>query len=158
RLPAQWFGYNGIDLLILTTGNDAFLKELLAPRNKERVSAIAEWVRRGGRLVVSVAPRNQERVHRLLKTPYWQPPLPQILPEDGAADIKSADTLEGWVGQRTKPFFPENEIQRPAFRVPLLQSHGAVEYEAVEMSVPGGRQVPLIARMPYGLGNVTFLA
>src|SRR5262249_31669206 len=60
RLPARWFGYDAVDLLILPTGSEGseeVVKDLLA--DSARREALAEWVRRGGRLVVSVG-RNQQ--------------------------------------------------------------------------------------------------
>ena len=56
-LPDQWFGYQGVDLAILTTGagKEEFLKSLFAgegPMRRKR-EALLEWVRRGGKLVVS---------------------------------------------------------------------------------------------------------
>lgn len=54
-LPDNWIGYGAADLLILGTGADKdFWLKLAEPQHEKRRKAIAEWVRRGGRLVLSV--------------------------------------------------------------------------------------------------------
>ena len=65
RMPDQWFGYDAADVVILTTGNAAFVKQLLDDTTGRR-TALVEWVRRGGRLVLSVG-KNQQIVAGLLK-------------------------------------------------------------------------------------------
>lgn len=52
-LPDRWLGYQGIDLIILTTGKQSFVDELAS--NQLRREALAEWVRRGGCLVISLS-------------------------------------------------------------------------------------------------------
>ena len=53
ELPDRWFGYDAVDLLILNAADSAFWDELA--KDKERCRAIADWVRRGGRLLISGA-------------------------------------------------------------------------------------------------------
>jgi hypothetical protein len=64
QLPARWFGYTGLDLIVLTTGREEFIKSLIEDQTG-RKEALAEWVRRGGRLVIS-AGRNQQFVKDFL--------------------------------------------------------------------------------------------
>ncbi len=52
ELPDRWYGYDAVDVVFLTTDSEPFLKDLL--NSKVKVQALAEWVRRGGKLVVSV--------------------------------------------------------------------------------------------------------
>src|SRR5207245_5922466 len=60
-LPNRWFAYESVDLLILSTGNRDFVTALRS--EKGRQEAIVEWVRRGGRLLISVG-RNQDIVSK----------------------------------------------------------------------------------------------
>ena len=57
-LPDQWIGYDAVDLLVLTTGSDSFINRLFGDSgsalDKVKRAALLEWVRRGGRVVVSV--------------------------------------------------------------------------------------------------------
>ncbi len=167
RLPGNWRGYDGVDLLILTTSKKDFLDDLLRTENRPRLEALAEWVRRGGRLVVSVAWQNQEKIRDLLTLPgVWQPSLPDILPGAAHEPIpdKGLQSLPAWVRNRAnlgqiKAFQAEvgkkdakGKVPPPP-RVAKLRRHDSVEVEVKETDT-----LPLIVRMPYGLGNVTLLA
>jgi hypothetical protein len=64
ELPDRWYGYDAADMITLATSNEPFLSVL---ERDERVrSALLEWVRRGGRLVVCVG-RNAALAGRLLE-------------------------------------------------------------------------------------------
>jgi hypothetical protein len=64
-MPDRWFGYAAADVIVLATGNKAFVEQLLEESEKPRRDALREWVRRGGRLVLSVG-QNHQAVARLL--------------------------------------------------------------------------------------------
>jgi hypothetical protein len=72
-MPDRWFGYDAADVVILTTDKDDFMKELNDSRSASRRKALAEWVRRGGKLVISVG-RNHQLVNSLLASM----PLPEV--------------------------------------------------------------------------------
>jgi hypothetical protein len=73
-MPDRWFGYDAVDTAILTTGSESFVKQLLdGPEAPQRRRALAEWVRRGGQLVVSVG-----RNHQLAAAVLEQLPLPEV--------------------------------------------------------------------------------
>src|SRR5262249_36668662 len=65
-LPQHGFSYDAVDLVILATDNAKFLTALQA--DAARIKALSQWVQRGGRLIISVAPNNQELVHALLQS------------------------------------------------------------------------------------------
>ena len=50
NFPDRWFGYDAVDLLILNAADPAFWEEIA--KDKGRCRAIAEWVRRGGRILI----------------------------------------------------------------------------------------------------------
>src|SRR5262249_918939 len=64
ELPGRWFGYDTIDLALLCTTRRDFVTDLLNER-EHRKEALAEWVRRGGRLVISCG-HNQDMLNELL--------------------------------------------------------------------------------------------
>jgi hypothetical protein len=64
-MPDRWVGYQAVDVVVLATGSETFVKRLLEDGESARRNALVEWVRRGGQLVVSVG-RNQQLVARLL--------------------------------------------------------------------------------------------
>src|SRR5205807_9514108 len=58
ELPAEWIGYEGVDVVVLPTGDAPFLRRLAG--SSARVRALGEWVRRGGRLVVGAGRNARE--------------------------------------------------------------------------------------------------
>jgi hypothetical protein len=72
EMPTRWYGYQGADLIVLSTFKDTFVQELR--QNEPALAALGEWVRRGGRLVLSVG-RNVQTVR-------------ELLPRMGLADFK----------------------------------------------------------------------
>jgi hypothetical protein len=150
RLPRRWFGYDCVDLAILCTDNKAFLKDLLKTPNRPRLEALAEWVRRGGRLIVSVSWRNQEDVQELLKVAR----LPELLlkPEENEKpSVGRMIQVQDWAGEngRNKPFF---EPDQDPLRIAKLRADPGAEVILTEEGYP------LMVRTPWGRGNVTLLA
>ncbi len=169
RLPTRWYGYSAVDLLILTGDNKTFLENLLRTENKDRREALAGWVRRGGRLVVSVAWANQELMHRLLTDrDAWSPLLPEVLvlPAGRQPYLKGFHRVQSWAQIGAKKALLR--IGDDPLRVALLQNHPAAETEVreealIKRSVGGkaveeGLEMPVMVRAPYGRGSVTLLA
>lgn len=156
RMPTQWYGYSGVDLVVLTTENDKFLEKLLEKRDQPQIRALAEWVKRGGRLLVSVSWRNQHLVERLLKLPAWQPALPEIVPANAQVKLRSLFSVQR-PGAKAEPFVP---VGAETFVLPHLQRHDQVEVMIKEEPQPGftKEETPILARFPYGLGSVSLLA
>jgi hypothetical protein len=149
HLPTEWFGYDAVDLMILTTDNTPFLDKLGTDRT--RTKALAEWVRRGGRLVVSVAWRNQDKVRALLQSGAWQPALPDLLTANDHYEIDQLLGVRTWVAPaREKPF--PGPGQEPVRVAKLTPGRDA------EVLVSERNKEPIIIRVPYGLGNVTLVA
>jgi hypothetical protein len=159
NLPAQWFGYQSVDLAILVTANDKFLDKLNGDRQPSpQLMALAEWVRRGGRLMVSIAPANREKVYRLLSSPAWQPALPPILTsESQTLPLDSLNDLCTWSGSASLFAPVVNREGQPADRLGVrLRQNPALQVVCKE---PDGQGfAPLIARLPHGLGNITLVA
>jgi hypothetical protein len=59
QMPDRWFGYEAVDVVILPTGRKDFVEKLAAPAALPQRQALAEWVRRGGRLVIAVGANHQ---------------------------------------------------------------------------------------------------
>jgi hypothetical protein len=66
ELPDRWYGYDGVDVILLATSNDTFITALLEGSAAARRDALLEWVRRGGRLIVC-AGRDAAHVAGLLE-------------------------------------------------------------------------------------------
>lgn len=155
RLPDRWIGYQGVDLLILGTDKKEFLTGL--NNSKERLRALAQWVRRGGRIVVPIAVQNQDAVHAVLKNEFaWQPAIPVIPPK--ASTNLQFDRLTGfenWVGAQADAFEPKGGIT-VATLDPGNVSPG--DWKVLAESGEKSGNVPLIAQVRYGLGQITYMA
>lgn len=161
ELPDQWFGYAAADLIVLTTGSASndFLTGLFGrettPEAKAKLAALVEWVRRGGRLVVSVAGNAQ----LLTQYPAFQQLLPAKLSDNPAADTTNNLRLS-WKIRGTSSVFTESLSQRdkPPFPVAKLVFDPA--RPARTLIPPAGDDdpavdVPAVVQAPFGLGRVT---
>jgi hypothetical protein len=59
-LPDRWFGYEAVDVVVLDTRDTPFLNDLKLKSHEPQLRALVEWVRRGGRLVISVGAKTEE--------------------------------------------------------------------------------------------------
>lgn len=155
-LPDKGFGYDGVDLLVLCTGNADFLKGLTA--DPVRLGALSQYVRGGGHLVVSLAPANQHLVHDLLSSKAWQPPLPVVPPREpsrprAATTAGLGGESAGWGSRKGTPF-PAGG----AATVFAILSPPKVHPGRWEVLAEAEDALPVIARFPCGLGQVTFIA
>jgi len=157
-LPEAWYGYEGVDLLFLTTGNKDFLSGLGQATNKERLRAIAGWVKRGGRLVIPVAWQNQDLLANALSSPVWQPPIPAVPPaaagDAQATALRRLPGVETWGGVQNRPFPAPDDPAVPVARL----DPGRVPAGDWEVAVKSEDGRPLIAHVRYGLGQITYLA
>ncbi|MCI0641647.1 MAG: hypothetical protein L0Y72_27295 [Gemmataceae bacterium] len=160
KLPDHWIGYQSVDLVFLSTDKKEFLSNLLKEANKPRLRALAQWVRRGGRLVIPVHYQTQDLLESILKSPVWQPLVPVIppaLPGDvKATAVKRLTDIENFAGVGLgKPFPAHGADPIPIAKLdPGNVAPGIWEIRA--KVTEDGR--PLVTRMPYGLGNITFVA
>lgn len=149
QLPEAWFGYGAIDLLILTTGEKRDFLEALLNNQNERINrkreALAEWVRRGGRLLISVG-RNQDVVSKI---PDWQAMLPMAI----AGTIAKEELPAGWGVQQARDLQPVDLVKlerKPGKVIRVLRR--------LDTGVPRKEEPPLIVQAPYGQGKVTLVA
>jgi hypothetical protein len=181
ELPTRWYGYEGVDTVLLSTSDPAVYADLeptgletaaldhwIAALD-ERIVALDEWVRNGGRLVLSVGEKSQEvftpdpetllarfRVDRSEKIP--ADPLQQL----------ALSRLEPFVPGRLKEVVPlrptmvnaweiycGSSVRIPATRRETLVPHLGDVRGKVEAA--SGR-LPLVIRGARGFGQVVFLA
>lgn len=156
NLPTNWFGYSAVDLAIMTTSNDKFLDRLIGDRQSSpQLAALATWVRQGGRLVVSVAPANREKVVRLLASPAWQPALPPVFTaESKTFTLGSLDGLRNWSNALNEPIL-NAKGENPQVPGVRLQQLPTVAVEA--WTQEGNERVPLMVRFPHGMGSITLI-
>jgi hypothetical protein len=159
-LPDQWFGYEAADVVVFTTGSDGFLKRLFAdpgsPTDKIKRTALLEWVRRGGRLVLSVG----TNAGLVAQMPAILDLLPSAIKADApirlvaqlplfwsARETSQTSSLGGTLAAKTGSFPVANLVSRPnrAGRVIIPPPARRDELE------------PVAVQAGYGLGRVTMI-
>jgi hypothetical protein len=160
-LPDQWFGYDGVDLVLINTGGASpdlltrlFASEAVADAKKRE--ALFEWVRRGGRLVVSVG----ANAAAVAKLPHLTPVLPYAVKPDApgrTADVIGLYWSAGGGGSDIASG-PLGAKDGPKFALANLVPHGK---PARVLSPPPGRSVedpePVAVQTASGLGRVTVI-
>ena len=147
-LPARWFGYDAVDLLFLTTGNRDFATKLFEDQSHRR-EALAEWVQRGGDLIISTG-NHQDVVRDLLKK------MGIPLKITGKQSMDRLTEIESWAGvQVPLQGKPTKDNKKPQIDVAKVSPTAK---EADVMLALKSDQSPLIIRTPYGMGQVTLIA
>lgn len=156
-LPDRWFGYGSTDLVVLGTGSSAdetgFVQQLFARENAARRLALVEWVRRGGKLVISVG-RNWTLLSQI-------PEFRDLLPADAAnSPRRQADKLRLLWSTRSQGL-QEHTLTPASGQVPFVAWTPSPDRPAKEslMRVTDGplKDKPLIVQAPLGLGRVTLV-
>lgn len=146
-MPDRWFGYEAVDVVVITTSSDTFVEQLHA-MSQVRRDALLEWVRRGGKLVLSVG-RNQQSVAR------WLEKVPLV---DGTLLSKitrtSLPNFQLWCGADPRQKQPLRQIEIACIQ-PGPNMHGLV----YEDPAAGDRVMrPLLLQSSCGLGRVLLIA
>jgi hypothetical protein len=146
-LPDRWFGYQSVDVIVITTSSDAFVGQLL-DMNKARRDALLDWVRRGGRLVLSVG-RNQQSAAK------WLEKVPLV---DGVLQGKitrpSLPGLQMWCGADPRQKQPLRNLE--IVRVQPGPNMQGLVYEDPAASDLEVR--PILWQSSCGLGQVILVA
>ncbi len=159
-LPTRWFGYNPVDLVVLSTGNKDFVDLFLNRSEKARQDALAEWVRRGGRMVIT-AGRNHDLAKAMLEALQMQSlPIEFVA---GGMQLPRLAAVENWV--------PGDWSRNNIVNLPPKPGQPVPPIEGAKLKVKPGQEAlvmirardednaePLMVRMPYGMGQVIVTA
>lgn len=143
RLPARWYGYEGVDTIVLSTSRPETYRTLTPESG--RIQAIDQWVRLGGKLVLCVGSQGDEILHK-------GSPLAQFAPGqfDRMVTLRQTSALETYA-KSANPIPSSESGGKGGFRVPKLSKvEGKIEASEAD--------VPLVVRAPHGLGQVIFVA
>jgi hypothetical protein len=139
-MPAAWFGYQSADLVILATSDRDFATGLV--NDRVRTAALAEWVRRGGRLVVC-AGANADIIP-------GSPELNALLPVDIGKQNRVPGLQITWRDGGTigEPL--------PAMSLTALAARDKRSHRVLVDGPQGSG--PVVVQGAYGLGRVTVVA
>ena len=153
-LPATMTGYDGADLVVLSTAPSEFANRLLA--DPEKSAALANWVRAGGRLVV---PMSDTIWLAKLGTALRGLVVPTELPDNPSRTVDQLPVY--WSARETSQTTSLNTVLRQpgGFRVATLARPAGRPGRVV--SPPPARQgdkvEPVAVQYPFGLGKVTVI-
>ena len=162
ELPDQWIGYDAADLVVIPTGGNStqFVTNLFGPdvgaSQLARREALLEWVRRGGKLLISVG-SNASAIAQL-------PALQAILPRPIALDPPSKKVEEiafdvNAGGTRINERLRGRGDSPPPFALANLMP-AAVNRPARTLVPPLTEtepRPPVIVQANYGLGRITLV-
>jgi hypothetical protein len=144
QLPADWWGYEGVDAVILATGGEEISTRLTS--DSPQLAALELWVRMGGKLILGVG-RQAEKV--LAPTS----PLRALAPGSFEAfvPLRQSAMLETYAEASALL-----DVDGPlVWQVPKLRDvRGKIEVYAGNHP----RDLPLVVRSPHGFGEIVFAA
>ncbi|MBI2824827.1 MAG: hypothetical protein HYX69_09090 [Planctomycetia bacterium] len=141
QLPTEWYGYDGVDALIISTSQPEMFAKLLD--TGARVAALAEWIEQGGKLVL-VAGASAPTV----LAP--DAPLARFAPGRfvEVTTLRKTTGLEGYIGGARKVRPTGREL---TLSVPRLEKvDGKVEIAEGDL--------PMVVRSPRRFGEIVFVA
>lgn len=149
-MPDLWFGYSAVDVVILSTTDREFTTSLI--NDPVRSAALAEWVRRGGRLIVCGSNADvlsgSANLAALLPVEIgqkYQAPSLNVTWRDGGA---MRDPLVSREKNKSLSFIRLLPRQNPHRAFRALVGGPAEPADAT----------PIVVQGPYGLGRVTVVA
>jgi hypothetical protein len=148
QMPDRWFGYDAVDVVVFTTGRKELLDQLLTETGTARFNALAEWVRRGGKLIVSVGSNHQQVARLFERVPLLDC---KVVGSNTVAELFPART---WAGNRLRA---ETAAPRKV-EVALLEPGAGTLVLLAGEGGAGGKKRPLIIQGAFGLGMVSYVA
>ncbi len=147
-LPDRWFGYSAVDLVILPTANRTLIDQFLQADN-DRKQALAEFVRRGGHLLISCG-RNRNILPDISRELGIEMPFS----DGGPLTSRTLDHLRTWTAGHHS--FPTTG---PVFQdgIRLNLTPGGV-YQSLLPPRLDEQSSSLVIRWPVGNGQVTLVA
>jgi hypothetical protein len=133
-LPDRWFGYEGVDHLVVCADEPASLDGFDAAR----LSALDAWVKNGGKLMITSGAAWEQVAKK----------FGRMLPADvaGVQAVNQFPDLESYLGSSVPPVPIRSTVPVPH----LANVRGR--------TVIGSRDLPLVVTGAYGLGTVTVAA
>lgn len=146
RLPDQWYGYEGVDVVVLP-GSAEELSELL--KADAPMAALDGWLRRGGTLLMTLGGSGEKVLATAGNAANWAPGrFEKIIPMTNAGALERASGVESLL----EPLTEGERFSLSAAR--LTKPVGEVKLAAGLRA----EDLPLIIDRCYGFGRVLFVA
>ncbi len=142
-LPDQWLGYEGVDWVVLAVGDGSHLASLSTAQRE----ALLDWLRLGGRMVISAGSGGEQLA--AADSP-WKALLPGRLAE--VSVLRERTGLEAFTGVDLP--WEDDEFQRTR---PLVSRLREFEGALVMEETGSGTDKPLVVRAAHGLGAIVFI-
>jgi hypothetical protein len=140
HLPGRWYGYDAATAVVLDTNDRRVMDEF----SEFRGTALEDWVKRGGHLVVAVGSAWQS-----VEDSFLAPMLPVVA--TGQEQVGSLAALETFAGAgATKQIMPEAKTKAMVTKLGLVPGRSAKVLSATG-------DLPLVVRGSYGFGRVTVI-
>ena len=135
-LPTAWQGYEGVDLVAMSSSNEALNQSITSTQ----ANALRSWLARGGRLILSLGSQSASWVDK--------PDFASILPGtfDGVMERCDSAPLESFLGS-------QSPLDKLTCAVCTLRT-GTVD---VVTQTPDRLKFPLVAKWACGAGKVSFV-
>lgn len=141
-MPTQWFAYAAVDTVVLSTEQQTTLDAI----DPIRAAALQTWVRRGGKLVVTVASNWQVVSQSFLQS--MLPATPEGVQTAGRLGIE-VRLIEGIAGGK----IPLQVTEKGIPLVRLTDVRGTI----LPRGIPDAENNPFLVEGTYGFGTVTLI-
>lgn len=142
-LPIEWYGYEGVDIVVLTTSRADLFRPL--SQNPARIAALRHWVEMGGKLVIFCGSQADELLVE-------GGALATLLPGryDSSATIEESQSIEAFSGAE-QSITPTRRVD---FRVPVFDDFRG---KVLATARRGETDVPLVVQSYIGFGELIFV-
>ncbi|MGQ9770408.1 MAG: hypothetical protein ACUVQG_07635 [Thermogutta sp.] len=140
QLPTHFLGYQSVRCIVLAAGNDSDFLQAVG-RSREQILALRDWVRNGGKLVVSLGPPGNALLSEGGALSWTAPGIWQ-----GTIVLRKCSGIESYVDSPRPIVFRRGETP--------LQIHQFGNLDGVIVAKEGN--IPLVIRRQFGLGTVVF--
>ncbi len=164
EMPDHWFAYEAADLVVLPTADSrqGFLEQLFDPQQSQpytrKREALLEWVRRGGKLLVSVG----RDANKLKQYPAFAEMLPVRLGGLGHTEVTKRTVNYTPTSGTGTAIEVKNTVIDPMTKRPKLDQPfwvATLEPKPGRTPLPVSRDAEsgalIVAQAPLGLGRVT---
>ena len=145
-LPTEWFGYEGVNTVFISTSDIAALEAITA----EQFSALEQWVTLGGRVVMCVGSAGENAIGQ-------GKPLSRLTPGtfSRVQTVRNLTALETYVASSQSLDAIRADGRTMPLQICILDN---VRGRTSVYEQAADRNRPIVIRAPTGLGQVVFMA